>query len=116
MNLIPANQQFFELNKVIHSQGYFLLEYTPDDGRGFIAHIEKVPLIGFAFVLVEKRLEMFPLTLRGLYIHKSDKQPAILCPWGGVLAKDVILDTLEDFIQAMSYKHSVDKRGQSCLN
>lgn len=110
MNLTPTNQQFFEIGKVIPLQGHFLLEYTPDDGRGFIAHVDKIPLIGFAFVVIEKRLEMFPLTLRGLYIHESDKQPTILCPCGGVLAKDVFLDTLEDFMQAMCYKYSMDKR------
>jgi hypothetical protein len=110
MNLTLINQQFFEIGKVIPLQGHFLLEYTPDDGRGFIAHVDKIPLIGFAFALVENRLGFFPLTLRGLHIHEEDKPPTILCPSGGVLAKDVFLDSLDDFMQAMNYKHSMDKR------
>lgn len=110
MNLTPTNIQFFELGTVITLQGHFLLEYTPDDGRGLIAHVDKIPLIGFAFALVEKRFGMFPLTPRGLYIHEEDKPPTILCPCGGVLVKDVFLDNLDDFMQAMNYKHSMDKR------
>jgi hypothetical protein len=111
MNLNPNNRLIFELGKVIAVQGYFLLEYTPDDGRGFIAHVDKVPLIGFAFAVVENKLGMFPLTLRGLYIHEENNLPSILCPCGGVLSKDVFLDSLEDFMQAMEYKHSMSKKG-----
>lgn len=112
MNLISTNSQFFDIGKVIPLQGYFLLEYTPDDGRGCIAHVDKIPLIGFAFALVENKFGMFPLTPRGLYIYEDNKLPTILCPCGGVCSggdedHDVFMDNLADFMQAKAMLHSM---------
>jgi hypothetical protein len=110
MKTTSNDQAFYELNKMMPLSGYFILEYTPDDGRGMIAHVDKIPLVGIANALIENKFGWFPVTLRGIYLHDEENPPTILCPCGGVLTKDVFLDSLDDFMQAMAYRHSMYKK------
>lgn len=106
-----TNSPNFEIGEVIPLTGYYLLEYIPDDGRGRIAFVDKTPLIGFATAVVNNKFGIFPMTLRGFHFHAPDKPPTILCPCGGILADDVFLDDLGDYMQAMKWKHEFLKRG-----
>lgn len=110
MRMPPRDSLFQEMGDVMPLAGYFLLEYVPEDGRGMPAHLDKMPLVGFVFarVKITDWFSLFPLTLRGIYIHEKNNPPTILCPCGGVLCKDVFFDSLDDYMQAMAYKHSYD--------
>lgn len=110
-NATPAHYDYvntavFEIGQVIPLTGYFLLEYTPDDGRGRIADVDKTPLIGFATALVNNKFGIFPMTLRGLHLHAPEKRPTILCPCGGIQGNDVFFDSMSDYMQAMEYLHT----------
>jgi hypothetical protein len=108
---IPPRDPLQGMGDVMPMAGYFLIEYIPDDDRGMPAHLDKMPLVGFAFaqLKITDWSSLFPLTLRGIYIHEKNNPPTILCPCGGVLHKDIFFDCLDDYMQAMAYKHAYDK-------
>lgn len=96
----------FEIkNTVSVPYGYFLLEYVPDDGRGFPAHTYKTLIIGFALVLMDEEIRCFPTTLHDIYFYEKGNPPTILCPCGGVQCSEVFLDDIDDFMNAMKYRH-----------
>lgn len=121
INISSADIDDYEIvEKFTLPTGHFLLEYTPDDGRGRIAHVDKMPLLGFVDCSIGnctedgfKRLRRWlPVTVNGVQYHEIDQHLTILFPCGGVQNKEGFLDFLDDFMLAMDYRHKYGLKKQ----